>query len=80
MKARFANTADLLLPGQFVNVRLTLRTLSKAITIPAAAVNVGPNGTFAYVVGANQRVAVQPTHKTYIRRPLSMPTSAVDHR
>ncbi|WP_158931618.1 efflux RND transporter periplasmic adaptor subunit [Acidisphaera sp. S103] len=60
MKARFANTADLLLPGQFVNVRLTLQTLSKAITIPAAAVNVGPNGTFAYVVGANQTVSVQP--------------------
>jgi len=60
MKARFANTGDLLLPGQLVNVELTLQTLSNAITIPAAAVNVGPNGTFAYVIGANQTVSVQP--------------------
>jgi membrane fusion protein, multidrug efflux system len=60
MKARFDNTADLLLPGQLVNVRLTLETLAKAITIPTAAVNVGPNGTFAYVVGTNQTVSVQP--------------------
>jgi membrane fusion protein, multidrug efflux system len=60
MKARFANTEDLLLPGQFVNVKLTLQTLSNAITIPAAAVNVGPNGPFAYLVGANQAVSMQP--------------------
>jgi multidrug efflux system membrane fusion protein len=60
MKARFDNTGDLLLPGQFVNVKLTLQTLSKAITIPAAAVNVGPNGPFAYVVGADQTVLMQP--------------------
>jgi multidrug efflux system membrane fusion protein len=44
MKARFDNTGDLLLPGQFVNVRLTLQILSNAITIPAAAVNQGPSG------------------------------------
>jgi membrane fusion protein, multidrug efflux system len=60
MKARFENTGDLLLPGQFVNVKLTLQTLSNAITIPAAAVNVGPTGPFAYVVGANQTVSMQP--------------------
>ena len=60
MKARFDNTGDLLLPGQFVNVQLTLQTLSNAITIPAAAVNVGPNGAFVYVVGADQTVSMQP--------------------
>jgi len=60
MKARFANADDLLLPGQFVNVKLTLQTLSNAITIPTAAVNIGPNGPFAFVVGANQTVSVQP--------------------
>jgi membrane fusion protein, multidrug efflux system len=59
MKARFANVGDLLLPGQFVNVRLTLQTLPKAITVPAAAVNVGPNGPFAFVVGTNQTVSMQ---------------------
>jgi membrane fusion protein, multidrug efflux system len=60
MKARFANAGDLLLPGQFVNVQLTLQTLSQADTIPAAAVNQGPNGSFAYVVGADQTVSMRP--------------------
>ncbi len=60
MKARFDNTEDLLLPGQFVNVRLTLQTLPNATTIPTAAVNLGPNGPFAFVVRINQTVSMQP--------------------
>jgi len=60
MKARFENAGELLLPGQFINVRLTLQTLPNAITIPTAAVNVGPNGPFAFVVGADQTVSMQP--------------------
>ena len=60
MKARFANAGDLLLPGQFVNVKLTLQTLSHATTVPAAAVNQGPNGSFAYVVGVDQTVSMRP--------------------
>jgi multidrug efflux system membrane fusion protein len=60
MKARFDNPGALLLPGQFVNVQLTLQTLSNATTIPAAAVNMGPNGPFAYVVGADRTVSMRP--------------------
>jgi multidrug efflux system membrane fusion protein len=60
MKARFENTGDLLLPGQFVNVHLTLQTLTNATTIPVAAVNVGPNGSFAYVVASDQTVSMRP--------------------
>ena len=60
MKARFDNPRALLLPGQFVNVQLTLQTLANATTIPAAAVNVGPSGAFAYVVGTDQTVSMRP--------------------
>ena len=60
MKARFENAGDLLLPGQFVNVHLTLQTLTNATTIPSAAVNVGPDGSFAYVVASDQTVSMRP--------------------
>ncbi len=60
MKARFANPGRRLWPGQFVNVRLTLQTLTGATTIPAGAVNQGPNGLFAYVVGADHKAVVRP--------------------
>jgi len=60
MKARFENPSRQLWPGQFVNVRVTLQTLAHATTIPTAAVNQGPNGAFAYVVGAGNKVAAKP--------------------
>jgi multidrug efflux system membrane fusion protein len=60
LKARFSNTSRQLWPGQFVNVQLTMQTLENAVTIPAQAVNQGPNGAFAYVVGADDKVEVRP--------------------
>lgn len=60
LKARFGNRAKHLWPGQFVNVRLTLQTLSRVVVIPAAAVNQSPKGPFAYVVGADGKAAVRP--------------------
>jgi membrane fusion protein, multidrug efflux system len=60
LKARFPNTAERLWPGQFVNVQMTLQVLPHVTTIPATAVNQGPNGPFLYVVGANKTVSMRP--------------------
>ena len=60
MKARFDNASQHLWPNQFVNVRLTLQTLKQVTTIPSGAVNQGPKGAFAYVVGANHKVVMTP--------------------
>jgi len=48
------------LAGQFVNVTLTLQTLPHVTTIPATAVNQGPNGAFAYVVGPGAKAVMRP--------------------
>ena len=40
----------LLWPGGFVNVRLLVQTLPGVVTIPSAAVQRGPRGTFVFVV------------------------------
>jgi len=60
MKARFPNGARRLWPGQFLNVRLTLQVLQRALTIPAAAVNEGPKGSFVYVVGPDRKAIERP--------------------
>jgi multidrug efflux system membrane fusion protein len=60
MKARFPNTDRKLWPGQFVNVRLTLKVLHGSLSIPNAAVIHGPQQTFVYVVGPDHRAAVRP--------------------
>nr|MBF0682252.1 MdtA/MuxA family multidrug efflux RND transporter periplasmic adaptor subunit [Pseudomonas sp.] len=59
LKARFDNQAEMLLPNQFVNVRLRVQTLTDAILIPSAALQFGSRGTFAYVVGDDDKVQLR---------------------
>ena len=49
LKATLANAAGQLGAGQLVSVSLTLNTLKDAVTIPAEAVQQGPDGAFVYV-------------------------------
>ena len=51
MKADFPNVERQLWPGQFANARVRVDTEKDAIVIPLSAVQRGPNGTYAYVVG-----------------------------
>lgn len=60
MKAEFPNASLQLWPGQFVNVRVLVETLSQVVTIPTPAVQRGPSGTFAYVVQPDERVSLRP--------------------
>ena len=60
LKARFPNPGGKLWPGQFVNVNLSLQTLHNVVTVPAAAVNQGPTGSFVYVLGSNGRAVMRP--------------------
>lgn len=64
VKAEFPNSNFQLWPGQFVNVRLKVNTLDKAIVIPTAAVQRGPGGTFVYVIGQDNTVAARPVTVT----------------
>ena len=60
LKAVFPNTNLKLWPGQFVNVRLQERTDENALTVPAAALQRGPDGMFVYVVQPDSTVTMQP--------------------
>ena len=60
LKAEFPNANFQLWPGQFVNVRLKVDTLAKAIVVPTSAVQRGPAGTFSYVIGDGDIVTAKP--------------------
>jgi multidrug efflux system membrane fusion protein len=60
LKAEFPNASFQLWPGQFVNVRLKVDTLTKAIVVPTSAVQRGPGGTFSYVIGDGDIVTAKP--------------------
>jgi multidrug efflux system membrane fusion protein len=51
-KATFANKDGALWPGQSVSVRVHVDTLREVVTVPEEAVQRGPQGAFAFVVGA----------------------------
>jgi multidrug efflux system membrane fusion protein len=50
LKARFANAAGRLWPGQFVHVRLVASIETNALVIPYRAVQNGQQGTYVYLV------------------------------
>jgi multidrug efflux system membrane fusion protein len=77
LKARFENAGRTLWPGQFVNVRLTLQTLSGVVTIPAAAVNQGPNGAYVYLVGPDDKAIMRPVVVTTTQDNLAVIQSGV---
>ncbi|HYB08598.1 MAG TPA: efflux RND transporter periplasmic adaptor subunit [Alphaproteobacteria bacterium] len=60
LKATFPNLDDRLVPGQFVQVKMTLATLSAALVVPSQAVQTGQKGTYVYVVKADKTVEQRP--------------------
>ena len=59
LRATFENTENKLFPSQFVNAHLLLDTLRDVVTTPTAAIQRGAPGAYAYVVGADNKVAVR---------------------
>jgi membrane fusion protein, multidrug efflux system len=60
LRATVPNTSRHLWPGQFVNVRLVLATLPKAVLVPAAAPQDSANGPFVYVVKGDSTADLRP--------------------
>ena len=50
LRANFSNPDNVLFPSQFVNARLLVDTLANVVLVPNAAVQLGQDGSFVYVV------------------------------
>jgi multidrug efflux system membrane fusion protein len=60
LRATFANADMRLVPGQMVNVGVTMRHLGNVTFVPRNAVNAGPQGSFVYVVDGKSRAQLVP--------------------
>ena len=60
LRASFPNAKRLLWPGELVNAHLLLETRHDGLTIPASAVQQGPNGSFVWVIGPDAKVDTRP--------------------
>ena len=59
MKATFGNKDNVLWPGLSVSTRLLVDTLNQVATVPDNAVQRGPNGLYAFVIGDDNKADVQ---------------------
>lgn len=59
-RALMANTDERLWPGAFVSVRAMLGTQADAITVPAAAIQLGQTGPYLFVIRENRKAALTP--------------------
>ncbi len=60
IRATFQNPGYRLYPNQFVNVHLLVDTIADAVRVPVTAVQRGQQGTFVYLIAANNTVSVRP--------------------
>jgi multidrug efflux system membrane fusion protein len=59
LKAEFANDDTRLWPGQFVNVTLTLGMQVDAVVVPSAAVQIGQNGPYVFLLRLDSTVEMR---------------------
>ncbi|HZC35823.1 MAG TPA: hypothetical protein VE242_09430, partial [Chthoniobacterales bacterium] len=59
-------------PGQFVNSRLLVTTRNDGLVVPASVIQRGPNGSFAYVIKADQTVEMRPVTVNQIDNGLAL--------
>ena len=60
LKATFENKDERLWPGEFVNARLLVETRPNVLTVPSSAVQRGPQGLLAWVIGEGEHARAVP--------------------
>jgi multidrug efflux system membrane fusion protein len=60
LKATFPNSNKTLWPGDFANVKLLVRTETNAISVPASALQRGPNGLYVFVIKPDKTAEIRP--------------------
>ena len=77
LKAQFSNSDEALWPGEFVNAHLVLEVMHNGVTVPAAAVQTGPNGRFVYVVRSDNTVDLRTVTVTQTENNISLIGSGI---
>ena len=65
LKVIFPNSQERLWPGEFVSARVLVRTARNVLTIPAIALQRGPDGLYVYVIGPDSKVEARTVKVGY---------------
>jgi membrane fusion protein, multidrug efflux system len=77
LKATFGNENEVLWPGEYVDVLLTLATESGAVVVPTQAVQTGQSGQYVYVVKNDMTVESRPVKVSRTHGTLAVVSSGV---
>ena len=77
LKATFPNQNEVLWPGEYVDVVLTLTTEPNAIVVPSQAVQTGQSGQYVYVVKKDLTVEPRPVVVSRTRGSLAVVTKGL---
>jgi multidrug efflux system membrane fusion protein len=78
LKAEFPNEDTRLWPGEFVHVRILVTTRKNAVTIPAVALQRGPDGYYVWVVKSDDTVEQRPIGAMTINEDTAIATHGLD--
>jgi multidrug efflux system membrane fusion protein len=78
LRASFPNAKRQLWPGELVNARLLVETRHDGLTVPAEAIQQGPNGSFVWAIGADGTVQMRPISVAQISDDVALIDSGLE--
>jgi multidrug efflux system membrane fusion protein len=77
LKAEFPNQDERLWPGEFVRIRVLVTTRKDAVTVPAVAVQRGPDGLYTWVIKSDNTVEQRPIQALTVSESLAVVTKGL---
>ncbi len=78
LKAEFANDDELLWPGEFVHIHILITTRKNAVTVPAVALQRGPDGFYVWVIKPDNTAEQRPVEAETVSEDLAIATKGLD--
>ncbi len=78
LKAEFPNQDERLWPGEFVHIRILITTRKDAVTIPAVALQRGPDGFYVWVIKPDNTAEQRPIEAETVSEDLAIATKGLD--
>jgi membrane fusion protein, multidrug efflux system len=78
LKAEFPNENERLWPGEFIRTRVLITTQKNAVTVPAVAVQRGPDGFYVWVVKPDKTVEQRPIDAQIVSEQLAIASKGLN--
>ena len=78
LKAEFPNQDELLWPGEFVHIHILITTRKNAVTVPAVALQRGPDGFYVWVIKPDNTAEQRPIEAETVSEDLAIATKGLN--